>query len=95
MSSDGMLAVLAPALADVERVRELARRAQHLACELVDSAVRARSTAGTDWRSAAAEAFRAELAATSRAVEACAEGLERASVALARHARTSEERLPG
>ncbi|MFP5346896.1 MAG: hypothetical protein ACLGIA_07705 [Actinomycetes bacterium] len=93
MSAD-LFGTLVPGIADVDRVRSLARRADDLGCDLADCAARARSTASTDWRSVAADGFRAELAATSRAVESCAEGLEEASVALARHARTTEERLP-
>ena len=78
---------------DVDGVRAISRRARDLADQTADVALRARRVETVDWRSVAAEHFRDALREASRSIDRCAEGLDAAADALARHANAADRRL--
>ena len=78
---------------DVDGVRAVSRRARDLADQTADVALRTRRVETLDWRSVAAEHFRDELREASRSIDRCADGLDSAADALARHANAADRRL--
>jgi hypothetical protein len=82
-----------PGEGSVDGVRLAARTARLLADELRDAARQARSVAGVDWRSAAAGAFRQDLARCVADLDGCAADLDEAAAELARFAAGAEGRL--
>lgn len=80
-------------LGDSQDVRRLAARTRLLAGQVRTAAARVRSTAGVDWESAAAEAFRCRVAEHAGRLLVVADRLDDGAAALTLHAEEVDRSL--